>query len=117
MPRIIVIATMILLSSCAGMSGIEVRNPFVNPETEDYISHQPWPDVVTPLPKNIIKTVVYKDVDGSEKSITGFSWDDQQTFRIWEESREEHTQLLEKLLCYYRKELEEERCQRYTNND
>lgn len=108
-----VILLALLISGCAGVPSIEVRNPFVNPETEDYISHQPWPDTVTPLPKDIIKTVVYQDVDGSEKSITGFSWDDQQTFRVWEESREEHVQLLEKLLCQYRKELEEERCERY----
>ena len=109
----VVLFLLIFLSGCSGLPSIEVRNPFVTPDTEDYISHQPWPDVVTPLPKNIIKTVVYDDVDGSEKSITGFDWDDQQTFRIWEESREEHTQLLEKLLCQYRKELKEDRCKRY----
>lgn len=109
----LILLPLIFLFGCAGMQGVEVRNPFVVPEDEEYISHQPWPDVVPPLPKDIIKTVVYTDVDGSEKSITGFDWDDQQTFRIWEESREEHTQLLEKLLCHYRKELEEERCKRY----
>ena len=109
----LVFVALIFLSGCSGLPNIEVRNPFVAPDTEDYISHQPWPDVVIPLPKNIINTVVYEDVDGSEKSITGFDWDDQQTFRIWEESREEHTQLLEKLVCHYRKELEEDRCRKY----
>jgi hypothetical protein len=89
---------------------IEVQNPFVLPDTEDIIHHPDWPDPIPPFMKGRITEVQYVDEEGNVKTILGFTPDDSQLFRIWEEQKELRTRKLEKMLCYYRKELREERC-------
>ena len=94
----------LLLTGCSSMP-IQVQSPFVMPETEKVIYHPELPDPIPPFMKGRIKSLQYTDESGVVRTQLGFSADDSQLFRIWEEQRLLRSRKQEKIICYYRKEL------------
>ena len=95
----------ILLTGCSSVP-IQVQNPFVMPDTVEVVIHPEFPDPLPPFLKGRIQSIQVKDEDGNIETILGFSPQDSQLFRLWEEQRELRTEKLINMVCFYRKELE-----------
>lgn len=68
--------------------------------------HPPLPEPVEPIP---IEWHV-ESVDG--KARVYLSWEDSQKFKVWLEDFKRYTLESKVLMCYYREELDEERCKK-----
>lgn len=108
MQKVIVLTISIFLLLAQGCSStpIQVRNPFVMPETEEIIHHPEFPEPIPPFMKGRIKSVQYRNEDGTVSTILGFSPDDSQLFRLWEEQKELRVKKLTNMVCFYREQLE-----------
>jgi len=106
------IVLILVLSTFACATPIQVQNPFVLPDTEDIIKHEKWPDGIKPFMEDKLETVIYEE-GGITKDITGFKFDNQIFFKLWLQDQERYRKELEQLLCDYRQELEEKRCIKY----
>jgi hypothetical protein len=76
------------------------------PDTVDIVIHPEFPEPLPPFLKGRIQSIQVKDDKGNIETIIGFSPQDSQLFRIWEEQRELRTKKLINMVCYYRTQLD-----------
>lgn len=77
--------------------------------TLDHYSQEP--KLHPPLPAPIEKVDIDLNVDTIDgKPRVSMSWEDSQKFRVWLADIKRYTLESKLILCYYRKELNEERC-------
>lgn len=68
--------------------------------------HPPLPEPIDPIP-------IEWRVDAEDgKARVSLSWEDSQKFKIWLEDVKRYTLESKVLMCYYRQELDEDRCKK-----
>lgn len=73
--------------------------------------YSPDPKLHPPLPAPVEKVDINLKVNTIEgKPIVMMSWEDSQKFRVWLADIKRYTLESKLIMCYYRKELNEERC-------
>lgn len=70
------------------------------------VVHPPLPDPVEPIP------IEWRIDSEGDKARVSLSWEDSQKIKIWLEDIKRYTLESKVIMCYYRKDLKEERCKK-----